>query len=303
MPDPIARVQQLLETPPDLVVPVPGTAFQVGADLEGDPSGVPVMFVHGTPDSRLARHPDPTVVADLGVRLVAVDRPGFGHSTADPAASPTGWATSVTAVLDHLGLDTAHLLAWSAGTIWALGVAAAAPDRVRSVTAVGGLVPFEAFDDPGLRDAAGDTRTGMIETAEELGAQAAAELIAPLLVPNPATPAAAWEHRREVGDADLARLPGAEVRMAAAVCDAVRGGPAGLVHEVQVQLSPSGVPLGDLAVPSRFVTGTDDQICPPAFAHWYAARIAGAEVEIMEGAGHGLPITHWRMILESILQR
>ncbi|HET8930770.1 MAG TPA: alpha/beta hydrolase, partial [Acidimicrobiales bacterium] len=257
---------------------------------------------HGTPDSRLARHPDPAIVASLGIHLVAIDRPGFGHTTADPTATPTSFATDLTALLDHLEVTSAHLLAWSAGTIWALGVAAAAPERVRSVTAVGGLAPFEAFADPTVREGAGDARVGMIETAEELGATIAAEMIAPLLVPDPATPQAALEHRNEVGDTALSAVPGADAQMAAAICDAVRAGPAGLVRDVTVQLGPSGVDLGAIDVPVRFVTGVDDAVCPPAFAHWYAAQIPGARAEIVSDAGHGLLLTHWRDLLTEVIR-
>jgi pimeloyl-ACP methyl ester carboxylesterase len=297
MTDDITLVEQLLDTPPDVIVTVPGTRRTIAADIDGDPAGTTVLLVHGTPDSRLARHPDPTIAAGLGVRLIAVDRPGFGHSTADPAATPLGFAADLAALLDHFGVAEAPLLAWSAGTIWALGAAAAAPARVQSVTAVGGLVPFEAFADREVRQAAGDTRMGMVETTEELGAELAAEMIAPLLVPDPATPAAALEHRSEAGDTALSAVPGADVHMAAAVCDAVRSGPAGLIRDVGVQLGPSGVDLGTIEVPARFVTGSDDAVCPPAFAHWYAAQLPCAEAEIVPGAGHGLLLTHWRDLL------
>ncbi len=302
MTDDITLVEQLLDAPPDVVVTVSGTRRTIAADIDGDPTGTPIVLVHGTPDSRLARHPDPTIAAGLGVRMIAVDRPGFGHSTADPAATPLGFAADLTALLDHLGIADAHLLAWSAGTIWTLGVAAAAPARVRSVTAVGGLVPFEAFADPDLRHAAGDTRMGMVETAEELGAELAAEMIAPLLVPDPATPEAALEHRSEAGDTALSAVPGADVHMAAAVCDAVRSGPAGLIRDVAVQLGPSGVDLGGIEVPARFVTGSDDAVCPPAFAHWYAAQLPQGEAEIVPVAGHGLLLTHWHEVLARIVE-
>ena len=56
----------------------------LAADDVGAPDGRPVVYVHGTPDSRLARHPDDGLARRLGVRLVAVDRPGFGHSSPHP---------------------------------------------------------------------------------------------------------------------------------------------------------------------------------------------------------------------------
>jgi pimeloyl-ACP methyl ester carboxylesterase len=48
----------------------------------GDPAGQPVFFLHGTPGSRLFC-PDP----DPGVRLITLDRPGYGLST--PLEVPT----------------------------------------------------------------------------------------------------------------------------------------------------------------------------------------------------------------------
>ena len=43
----------------------------LGYDDVGDPHGVPVLFVHGAPDSRRARHPDDGIAGDLGVWIAA----------------------------------------------------------------------------------------------------------------------------------------------------------------------------------------------------------------------------------------
>ncbi|MBS1848518.1 MAG: alpha/beta hydrolase [Actinobacteria bacterium] len=297
MLDDVDRVNALLRRAPDVVAAIPGTGRVIAADVEGDPDGVPVLLVHGTPDSRLARHPDPSIAADAGVRLIAVDRPGFGHSSFDPSATPTTFGRDLTALFDHLGIDSAHLVAWSAGALWALGAAATIAPRVRSVTAVGGLVPFEAFGDPTVRRAAGGARLGMIETAEELGASAAAAMIAPMLVPDPATPPAALEHRAESGDAALSAVPGADIQMAAACCDAVRMGLDGLIRDVEVQLTGSLVDFAASTVPTNLLTGAHDTTCPPAFARWFGEAIPGATVEIVPDAGHGLLLTHWHQVL------
>jgi pimeloyl-ACP methyl ester carboxylesterase len=49
----------------------------------GDEHGRPVFFFHGSPLSRL-RCPDGEATEAAGVRLVAVDRPGFGGSDLQP---------------------------------------------------------------------------------------------------------------------------------------------------------------------------------------------------------------------------
>ena len=107
-------------------------------DDVGDPAGVPVVYLHGGGDSRLSRHPDDTIAASLGVRLVAVDRCG-------PAVRrPTlrAWAEEI---LPRLPVDEFAVVGWSAGGPHALALAAVAPERVHQVAAVGSMPPPEVL--------------------------------------------------------------------------------------------------------------------------------------------------------------
>ena len=47
----------------------------------GAPGGVPIMYCHGGPGSRLDLVWFDRTFADLGVRVIAADRPGYGGST------------------------------------------------------------------------------------------------------------------------------------------------------------------------------------------------------------------------------
>src|SRR5438132_12266206 len=60
----------------------------------GDPSGVPVLFFHGTPSSRLATAPSWSDTS-LGVRLIVPDRPGIGLSTYKPKRTLLDWPNDV----------------------------------------------------------------------------------------------------------------------------------------------------------------------------------------------------------------
>ena len=61
----------------------------------GDQDGFPILFSHGTPGSRLDRHPDPETYA--GYRLVSYDRPGYGGSTPQPGRAVADCAADVRA--------------------------------------------------------------------------------------------------------------------------------------------------------------------------------------------------------------
>ena len=50
----------------------------------GDPGGRPVVYFHGTPSCRLDAAFADDLCAELGVRMVSFDRPGYGESPAAP---------------------------------------------------------------------------------------------------------------------------------------------------------------------------------------------------------------------------
>ena len=142
-------------------------------DDVGDPAGVPLLYLHGTPDSRLARPADDGMAARAGMRLLALDRSGYGGSDALPAGSSwTGpLAGDVAAILDELRVERVVLLAWSGGTLAALALATAQPTHVSALGIVAGLVPRQANDDTAVRRAAAE-RLRTLELAETLAVAA-----------------------------------------------------------------------------------------------------------------------------------
>ena len=107
--------------------------------VEDHGDGVPVLLLHGWPDAaRLWRHQVPFLVAS-GFRVITPDMRGFGRSQrpADVAAYRLpNMVADVTAILDRLGLDQAHIVGhdWGAAVAWL--TAMLSPDRVRTLTAI-----------------------------------------------------------------------------------------------------------------------------------------------------------------------
>jgi len=77
----------------------------IGFADHGSPDHTPVLWCHGGPGNRL----EPTFVADAaaraGIRLIGIDRPGYGRSTPQPGRTVGGWVPDAIAVLEHLGVD------------------------------------------------------------------------------------------------------------------------------------------------------------------------------------------------------
>lgn len=281
-----------------------GDGRTLGFDDVGDPDGVPVLYVHGSPDSRRARHPDDTIAARTGVRLVAVDRAGAGLSTPHPTGTVGSFADDAVALADHLGVDAWRPLAWSAGSVYALALAARRPDRVTQVAIAAGLVPFAAYAETGILDDADGGRWMVAELGEELGPAGLAEAAAPMLAPYPCDEALAREHVLESADparrAELDSVPGALDAMAAGVADAVAAGLGGLTRDLELQVEAPDVDWDDVAAPVHLLYGGRDTTAPPAFGRWWAHRLRWAELTVADDAGHLVALTHWEQLLTTL---
>ena len=78
------------------------------------------------------------LLAQVGVRTIGIDTPGFGMSDPPPSPPVIGdFSTSVPAVLDHLGIKAAHVGGHHTGCKIAMEAAIAYPDRVLSVVLSG----------------------------------------------------------------------------------------------------------------------------------------------------------------------
>jgi pimeloyl-ACP methyl ester carboxylesterase len=107
--------------------------------VEDHGSGVPVLLLHGWPDSaRLWRHQIPFLVA-RGFRVIAPDLRGFGRSERPDDVAAYGLRNAVAdvaGILDALDIGPAHVVGhdWGAAVAWL--TATLGPDRVRKLVAI-----------------------------------------------------------------------------------------------------------------------------------------------------------------------
>ena len=123
------------------LIEVNGISLYVEEHGEGDP----VLLLHGWPDSaRLWRHQVPFLAAH-GYRVITPDLRGFGRS--ERPAEVAGYrlrnvVADVSALLDHLAIETAYVVGhdWGAAVAWLTAILG--PARVRKLTAISVPHPF-----------------------------------------------------------------------------------------------------------------------------------------------------------------
>jgi pimeloyl-ACP methyl ester carboxylesterase len=272
-------------------------------DDVGDPEGAPVVYLHGLPDSRLARHPDDSLAEQAGVRLLAVDRPGAGDSDLDPEATHTSLGDDLGVLLDALGLGSAALLGWSSGGLAALGAAVALGDRASAVALVATVPPAEAYDDAAVVAALGPSRRPLVEMAQEAPAAEVAAEVAPYLVPDPVDRALALGHvvggGGEVGRRERAAVPGAAEALAAGLVAGIARGTAALEQDLRLQLSP-GLDLARIRTRVLLYHGGRDGVSPPEVGTWLAQHLPQAVLEVVPDAGHHLLLALWPGLLRGL---
>jgi len=107
----------------------------VGFADYGVPGATAVLWCHGGPGSRLEPAYLRRQAGEAGLRIIGIDRPGYGLSAPQPGRTIAGWVPEALAVADHLGIGPFAAVGISTGGAYALALAALAPERVLGVVA------------------------------------------------------------------------------------------------------------------------------------------------------------------------
>ena len=115
----------------------------LGFKIYGDPAGAPLLFLHGTPGSRLKFAIGHDAGKQLGLAIVAPDRWGYGLSDVPEAPTLPAFAADMTALMDHLGHARFAVGGISGGSPYAASVAAGLPSRVTALALVSPMGPID----------------------------------------------------------------------------------------------------------------------------------------------------------------
>jgi pimeloyl-ACP methyl ester carboxylesterase len=273
---------------------------EVGYAECGDPRGVPLIYLHGAPGSRLEASPDAPFAADIaaaGVRLIGMERAGYGVSPARSGRSVHAQAEDVEGFADQLGLERFGLVGWSSGGPLVLAAAARLRDRVLGVGTIASIAPIDgvgldgvgerAFLEQALQDAE-MLRGEMKKLAAAMRDDAATtsiSLLGPML--NDA-------------DVEFTLLPDVNPFMMADLAESARGDYAGYADDCLALVADWGFDLGDISVPVRLIHGTDDHIVPIRHSSYLAESLPNASFTSHDGDGHISVLRHLGDLCEQL---
>jgi pimeloyl-ACP methyl ester carboxylesterase len=262
-------------------------------------SGLPVFLLHGVPGSRLQGHPDRSIAADLGLRLIGVDRPGYGLSDPREEASLPAWPNDVAALADRLGLERFGVLGLSGGGAYAAACAWRLPKRVRTLALVSPMGPPENREE--VRRMPPLNRWML-----SLAVHGKWTLVLPgHLFSLLARHRTRWflrllnAHLPPV-DREIFERPELQSFMDQDVREAFRQGPWGGIGDLRVLARPWGFDLKEIAAPVRLWHGEQDQTVPVGLARALAEAFPDCAARFIPDAGHLLQLAYWRDILSDL---
>lgn len=272
----------------DLVVELPDGRRLAYTDV-GDPQGSLVLYFHGNPGSRLecAGPEHAEAFSRAGLRLVSVDRPGFGRSDPKRGRRAADWPADVVELADRLEIDGFAVLGYSRGGLYALACAALVPGRI---TAVGTLSAAGPPDMPGGFIRSMPTRYGRLSvTLAKRAPRLARSLTSSMRragLRDPSVIPRRFERLLTApADQEILRRAGTDFT-ARVFLDATRQGPYETVEEQSTMLQPPGFRLEDVTLAVTLWHGEQDSLIPIAHSKELAKRLPTAEVVTLPNVGH-----------------
>jgi pimeloyl-ACP methyl ester carboxylesterase len=243
----------------------------------GAAEGTPVALLHGTPGSHVLGELYGEAARDRGVRLLAIDRPGYGGSTPWPSRTPTDASEYVGAVLDDAGVSRVGVVAFSGGSSHALAFAATCEERVTEVDIVSGAAPPSLRAETpavirllgGLAERTPRLLSGLVRGQAWLAKRGPASVVVgqytddPDEVPDEAAEVVRRDFVAGVGDQR-----------------------AGFVTESRLSVREWDVPLAAVERPVRLWHGGRDENAPVEGARRLADRLPEAGITVFEEADH-----------------
>jgi pimeloyl-ACP methyl ester carboxylesterase len=260
-----------------------GDGSVIALEVVGEQDAAPVLFCHGLADSRLSARWFRQAARELGLRVMAPDRPGIGGTDAYRLGRLADWAEEVKLILDRLGVGSAAVLGVSGGGPFAAAVAARIPSRVSRLVLVSPL-GLPAWPTQGM--ATGERLSlGLAKRVPSFGGWSLGRLAAlarrrPRLFLSLAA--------SSLPDIDTRALaqPAMRESFLTSYLEAFRRGSWGVAQDLRVLTRPWGFDLAAITVPTLISHGDADTTVPLQHARLYAQAIPGARLQVHPGDGH-----------------
>ena len=272
----------------------------LACDEYGDPRGRPVFYFHGFPSCRVEAQAVDDAAKRHGVRLIALDRPGFGQSDRQDGRAIGDWPADVKEVAGQLGIAKFRVLGVSGGGPYVAACAAKIPELLERAAIVSGWGPAD-------KPAATSGLPWLSRAALALWRRA--PLIVQLSIWWLALNARFFPKlvlrisRRSLPPADheIVDRPAIHAMRLNALREVFRRGSRGVAHELVLFARPWDFRVEDIPIEVLLWHGDADTTVPISMGRYMAGAIPNCRATYFPNEGHFLAFDRMDEILGALL--
>lgn len=230
--------------------------------MEDTGAGFPIVMIHGLGGT--STNFEPLLAALDGYRVLRPDLPGAGRSPYRPGRPDlAGLLSAARDCVRAAGIDRAHFVGHSMGTLICQHLAAKEPGLVVSLALFGPILEPPPPARVALKERA--------ETARRDGMSPIADAVS----------------TGSVAEASRAANPIVHAYVRESL---LRQDPIGYAAHCEALASSAPAPHASVTCPTRLIVGERDPVAPPSMAHRLADRLPDATTTILAG------VSHWMML-------
>ncbi len=260
----------------------------------GVPHGHPALFFHGAPGSRHIHADMADIAARRGIRLIALERPGYGLSDAQPGRTMLDWTDDVVALADKLGIGRFALIGFSGGGPYALACAYQFPQRISKMALVATLAPLDVA---GVMEDMSPAVCGLFDLAYSDPGKLRTTFVALASAPAALVQAVS----ATASDWDKAVIQARQAEFETDYAQMLRGGVEGIASDYELYSRHWGFLLEEIKTASHLWYGTADCNTPPVMAEYLSSVLANSTSFMLPNEGHCVLYPHWEEILAQLV--
>lgn len=260
----------------------------------GAAKGCPVLFFHGAPGARHVHADMADIAAQLGARIIAVERPGYGLSDLQPGRSLPDWPNDIAALADALYLQRFAIIGFSMGTPYALACAYRLPERVTKMALAGAFAPLDA---PGVTEGMSSTVSGLYSLA-----RSNSDELRNIFTSLASSPSALVEAMAaSVPEWDKNIIDARRAELETEYTQTLRNGIEGIASDFVLTSGNWAFPLDGIHAEIHLWSGTADQNTPPAMTNYLSSQLPNSRTFTLPNEGHCALYAHWEEILTRLI--
>jgi len=269
----------------------------------GDPEGQLVVHCHSVLGSRLEKAFNADEICkQRNVRLIVIDRPGFGTSDPDADACYAKWPHDLVQLVDYLGVEQISLTGYAMGGQYVLACLHEIPERIKQAAIISSGMTPETVEDYEQIVPLYKMNNKLARHVPKVYGLLSSVLVKGVLN-DPDNFFSQLSEKLDKEDQKVMATENFKTNMFASMKEGFRQGGKASSKEIVRYMHDWGFDLRKITVPLHIWHGDCDHHVPYILSKKFEPLIKNKKYFTQKEMGHYMFFTHWEQILSELIEQ